>query len=87
MGTECMVPFEEAFECMMGAAVPLAHESVGLSEACGRILAEDIQSDIDMPPFDKSAMDGYACRRKDLTAGSLQVIEEIPAGAWPTQSV
>jgi molybdopterin molybdotransferase len=41
-------------------------ELVPLWESLGRVLASDINSDINMPPFDKSAVDGYACRKIDL---------------------
>ena len=55
---------------------------VMLPHANGRILAEDIFSDINMPPFDKSAVDGFACRKDDL-GGDLAVRETIAAGAEP----
>jgi len=57
-----------------------------LARCLHRILAEDIKSDIDMPPFNKSAMDGYACRRADLHE-SLNVIEIIQAGYLPQKTV
>jgi molybdopterin molybdotransferase len=57
-----------------------------MSGAANRILAEDVTSDVDMPPFDKSAMDGYACRKADL-ANELLIIEDIPAGTVPTKTV
>jgi len=79
------IPFQEAYERMMGAAV-LPGESVELSRALGRVLAQDVVADMDMPPFDKSAMDGYACRRADL-ASVLTVTEEIPAGKMPALPV
>jgi molybdopterin molybdotransferase len=41
-------------------------ESVGLRGACGRVLARDVAAPLDLPPFDNSAMDGYAVRRADL---------------------
>ena len=44
-----------------------------------RVLREDVVSDIDMPPFNKSAMDGYACRRDDI-ANELEVVEIIQGG-------
>jgi molybdopterin molybdotransferase len=81
-----MISFEKAYETVMAAARPLESEQVPLDEACGRVLAEDVTSDIDMPPFNKSAMDGYACRSADLP-GPLDVIEFIPAGTSPTRSV
>ncbi|MCG9892019.1 MAG: molybdopterin molybdotransferase MoeA [Thermosynechococcaceae cyanobacterium MS004] len=70
-----------------------AHETVSLSAAQGRILAEDIVSGQDFPYWDHSAMDGYAVRAEDLqgctTAQpiSLQVVMEIPAGRAPTQAL
>ena len=49
-----------------------------------RVLAEDVASDVDSPPFDKSLMDGYAVRSTDIRPGiELRVVEEIPAGAMP----
>jgi molybdopterin molybdotransferase len=71
---------------MIGAAVPLASERVDLANALGRVLAEDVHSDMDMPPFNKSAMDGYACRRQDLNQ-SLLMVEEIPAGYMPQKAI
>jgi len=45
-------------------------------------LAEEVISDVDMPPFNKAAMDGFACRKADL-ADELDITEEIPAGKKP----
>jgi molybdopterin molybdotransferase len=59
---------------------------VDLNDALGRILASAVNSDADMPPFDRSAMDGYACRRQDLNK-KLIVIEEIPAGSPPLKEI
>lgn len=70
----------------MDTVRPLGAENAGLPEALGRILAEDVCSDVDMPPFDKSAMDGYACRREDL-GRELSVVETIQAGAAPTRTI
>ena len=52
---------------------------MALSESLNRVLREDVVSDMDMPPFDKSAVDGYACRKEDIKR-ALTVIETIPAG-------
>ena len=57
-------------------------ERVNMTDSPGRILAEDIRSDIDMPPFNKSAVDGFAVRMADLDH-DLEVIETIPAGKTP----
>jgi len=81
-----MIPFEEALAIVLGAARPVEAETVGVLSALGRVLAQDVASDIDMPPFDKSAMDGYACRRADL-GEELAVIETIAAGAPPAKPV
>ena len=58
---------------------------VDLQDASGYILAEDIFSDIDMPPFEKSSMDGYAFKAADCQNNStvLDVVGFIPAGVYP----
>jgi molybdopterin molybdotransferase len=62
--------------------------SVALGEALGRMLAEDIVSDIDSPPHDKSIVDGYAVAGEKLTVGAeLAVLEEVTAGAVPSREV
>jgi molybdopterin molybdotransferase len=69
---------------------PLPPEPMALtSAALGHVLAADVVSDLDMPPYHKSMMDGYAVRCVDLPAGKgrLQVIEEITAGQVPRRSV
>ncbi len=81
-----MITFEEAKKIVMGTVVRTGIKSVSLAESLNRILAEDIESDMDMPPFDKSAMDGYACRREDFCK-ELTVIEEIPAGYCPKKDI
>src|SRR5207253_9346190 len=55
----------------------------------GLVLAEDISSDIDMPPFDKALMDGFAVRCADLLEGHavLTVVEEVTAGQTPRRSL
>jgi molybdopterin molybdotransferase len=77
-----MIEFNDAYKIVLDAARVLGTEHVPLNNAPGRVLAEDIVSDMPMPPFDKSAMDGYACRKEDL-AGELEIIEVIKAGAEP----
>jgi molybdopterin molybdotransferase len=59
-------------------------ESVAVAEADGRILAEDLIARVSLPPFDNSAVDGYAVRHADLTPGGetcLPVTARLPAGA------
>ena len=74
-----MIRFEEALALIEQAARPMSTEKVSLTECIGRVLAEDVYSDMDMPPFDKSAVDGYACRREDL-GKEMKVLEIIAAG-------
>ncbi len=60
-----------------------------MANATGLILAEDVASDVDSPPHDKSIVDGYAVRSADLKEGraELKVLEEIVAGSVPTRAV
>ncbi|NQT03448.1 MAG: molybdopterin molybdotransferase MoeA, partial [Planctomycetes bacterium] len=81
-----MIPFEEALRTVLDSAHSLGSEHVDITLSINRILAEDVKSDMDMPPFNKSAMDGYTCRRADL-ANELEVVETIPAGYTPTKSI
>jgi molybdopterin molybdotransferase len=81
-----MIELKEALQIALDSAKPLGAERVGLSDVLGRILVEDVTADMDMPPFDKATVDGYACRRADL-GHPLIVIETIPAGAVPAKAV
>jgi len=85
-GKDAMIPFEQALRIVMDSARPVGTEQVALQNSLGRILAEDVVSDMDMPPFNKSAMDGYACRRADLR-NTLDVIQSIPAGSLPQKTI
>lgn len=72
---------EEGRARMLAGAGLLGIEEVGLDEAVGRVLAEDVLAVRDQPPFDASAMDGWAVRSADLPApDGLQVIGEAAAG-------
>jgi molybdopterin molybdotransferase len=83
-----MRPIEEALELVLRHAQPRAPVSVPVADACGRTLAEEITSDIDSPPFDKSLVDGYAVVAADIAVGTeLEVIEEIAAGVVPRAAV
>jgi molybdopterin molybdotransferase len=81
-----MIELNKALQTILDAARTLGAERVDLADALGRVLTEDVASDLDMPPFDKATMDGFACRRIDL-GEELAVIETIPAGATPTRTV
>ncbi|MFP4622356.1 MAG: molybdopterin molybdotransferase MoeA, partial [Bacteroidales bacterium] len=81
-----MISFDEAYLTIMENAPALRSEWILLNESLKRILAEDVKADRDMPPFYKSAVDGYAC--VDPQDGEqLKVLEVIPAGSQPTKPV
>ena len=67
----------------------LTPELIPVADSVGRVLATAITSPIAIPPWDNSAMDGYALRTADLQHGVLEfpIIEEIPAGSYPTLTV
>lgn len=81
-----MISLAQAIEIAFSKAHPIGTEKVDLMDSTDRILAQDIFADADMPPFNKSAMDGYACRRTDLGT-ELSVQEIIPAGKTPTRTI
>ena len=81
-----MISFEEALNIVNKAAFTIESERISFKIAMNRVLAEDVKSDIQMPPFNKSAVDGYACRKTDLNE-LLEVIEVIPAGKAPEKTI
>jgi molybdopterin molybdotransferase len=81
-----MISFEEAFRIVMSSVFETETETIPFSDASGRILDEDIASDMNMPPFNRSAVDGYACHRIDLK-NDLEVVEVIAAGKEPVKNV
>ncbi|HLJ64852.1 MAG TPA: molybdopterin molybdenumtransferase MoeA, partial [Stellaceae bacterium] len=72
-----MIPVEEARARLLAPLHPLGPEQVGLSEAFGRVLAQDLPSRRTQPPVAVSAMDGYAVK---LGGERLHVIGTAPAG-------
>src|SRR5919112_1710733 len=78
-----MIPVTEAISIVVERAEPLAAERVALGEALGRVLAEGVSADTDLPPFDRAQMDGYAVRSEDLreTPVRLRVVGEAAAGS------
>lgn len=74
-----LISVDEARSRVLAAVRPLAGERVAIDDALGRVLAEDVVADFELPPFDSSAMDGFA-----LVAGpaaELAVVGESQAGA------
>jgi molybdopterin molybdotransferase len=78
-----LINVDEAIERLLSQAVALSGtETVSLQDALGRVLAEPVHSDVNVPPHDNSAMDGYAVRAADVTTAgeSLPVSQRIAAG-------
>lgn len=80
-----MISFQSAFAHVLHAATPLLTTRIAISAAIGCVLAEPILADMDMPPYDKSGVDGYALNAADLDQfRHFQCIGEIPAGTLST---
>jgi molybdopterin molybdotransferase len=83
-----MISIAEAIRIVKQQTGKLDSESVPLPEALGRFLAEDVVADSDLPPFDRSQMDGYAVRVADVqnSPARVRVVGESAAGAgWHNQ--
>ena len=84
---------EQAVELLLQKVRKVSAEPVSLDEADVRILAEDIFAKENIPPFDRSPLDGYAFRAEDVAAADrehpvvLKIIEELPAGTAPSKTV
>ncbi len=83
----------QALALILDHIKPLGGERVDLLAARGRVLAEDVEAGADTPPWDNSAMDGYAVRYKDIAAATpespaaLVMVDDIPAGRVGTRTV
>ncbi|TKB91296.1 MAG: molybdopterin molybdotransferase MoeA [Nitrospira sp.] len=84
----------EAQKVVLDAAPSLGLEKVSILDALGRVLGEDIVAERDNPPWDNSAMDGFAVRWEDIKQEhaiqkpvTLSVIEDVPAGTMPSKTV
>jgi molybdopterin molybdotransferase len=77
-----LLPIDEALSLLLTGVEPLGAERVGIAESGGRILAGAVQALRTQPPFDASAMDGYAVRAEDVAAppARLAVVGIAPAG-------
>jgi molybdopterin molybdotransferase len=84
---------DEALASMLAHVTTVATEHVPLESAVGRTLAEPVISPVDHPPWDNSAMDGFAVHASDVLGASdgapvvLRVVEEVKAGGFPTTPV
>jgi molybdenum cofactor synthesis domain-containing protein len=88
------ISLDEARQIIAGATTPLERvERVGLAGACGRVLAADVVSNVDVPPFARAAMDGYAVVASDTFGASqfgpkaLRIVETVYTGQVPTRAV
>ena len=84
-----LLSIDAAIDAALSAVVPLPVETVGLLDALGRAVGDDVVSGEQVPAFDNSAMDGYALRGDELAAGrtSFRVSVEIPAGRYVAEPV
>lgn len=89
-----MISVAEAIEIILNEVTTNERENIGLLDAYGRVLAEDIYAPWDLPPWDNSAMDGFAVRADDLSEKpgednrkKLNVIEDLPAGYMAKKEV
>lgn len=88
-----MLRVEEALDRILETVHPTIIERVSLGDVLGRVFAEDIQSRREHPPWDNSAMDGYAIRWEDIRTTTeskptrLAVVGEVQAGKMPDRSV
>ena len=88
-----MISVEDALERILGFCSVLSQEIKPISEVLGQVLAEDIVGRFDIPPWDNSAMDGYAVRAKDIETATnespvvLKVVGMIAAGDVPDRTL
>ncbi len=90
---EMLLRLEQAWQLSLDRVSVCGVERVPLGASQGRVLAEHVVAKSPLPPFDRSALDGYAVRAADLVGASterpieLQVVEEVPAGTVATHAV
>ncbi|HXV67617.1 MAG TPA: gephyrin-like molybdotransferase Glp [Nitrospira sp.] len=89
-----LTPLHEAQKVVLDATTVLGLEKISILDALGRTLGEDIVAERDNPPWDNSAMDGFAVRWEDIKQEHpvqkpvvLAVIEDVPAGRMPAKSI
>ena len=77
-----MIPIFKALDIIKSQVQILSTEEVDLTEVCGRVLAQEIFADTDLPPFDRSQMDGFAVKTEDTRTVpvKLKIIGESAAG-------
>jgi len=78
---------EEAIAQILARVAPLETERTDLLSALGRVLAEDVVSRRQIPPWRNSSMDGYAVRAVDTGAVELRVVGKITAGSMASRGI
>ena len=88
------IPLDEALAAILEAATPIARtERIALREAGGRVIATPPSASMDVPPFDRAAMDGYAVRAEDTFGAGrydpkvLRCVEKVYTGQVPVRPV
>lgn len=81
-----MISFEKAYDIIINSGSKTGNEPISFTDSLGRILAEAVVADIDLPSFNKASVDGFACRKADLSE-DMDIIETIPAGKWPSKHI
>jgi molybdopterin molybdotransferase len=81
-----MIPFEKAFKIVMNSVFSTGTETIPFNDSLNRVLAVQVTSDMDMPPFNKASVDGFAIRKSDIY-NDLEIIETIPAGKFPEKRI
>ncbi|MDO8810941.1 MAG: molybdopterin molybdotransferase MoeA [Gallionella sp.] len=78
-----------AQQCVLDSVAAFGAEQVKLEQSLGRVLAEEVRANRDQPPYNISAMDGYALRSADLAVipATLEIIEDIKAGDMPAKTL
>jgi molybdopterin molybdotransferase len=84
-----LLPAETALERVLAQVIPLAEEEVAIAEGIGRALAKTVVARRTLPPWNNSAMDGYALRSADASRAGvkLKIVDRIFAGDRPTRTV
>ena len=85
MAQQPLLDISAALALVLDAVRPLPPERVALPDALGRVIADDVHSTADLPPFDSSALDGYVVG--DTSGGELPVVGESRAGAPAREAV
>lgn len=79
---------EEALGLVLEGIEPLEAEDAPIASAAGRVLAADARAAVDLPPFDRSAMDGFAVRAADTSPGvGLRLVDDVAAGTLPSAAL